>query len=174
MLLEVILKTFDPAFVFSSIAMDAPQPQKTGTEKELLYSKVVVRGQSIELLLECTHVDDYGGDAKSLKRVVDDVLLKQYNIPESIVETLMVCCCADGASANMGKYNGKCFHEFHKNIWKCTCDLFLLLYYSCYEFFFVRCLFVRAVSRVVLGTQLFEGTISFFLAAATNSKEKNT
>ena len=112
---------------FFSIGMDGSQPRKTGTEKELLYSKVVGRGQSVELLLECIHVDDYGGDAKSLKHAVDNVLLKQYNIPENIVETLMVCCCADGASVNMGKYNGKCFRELYKNMWKCTCDLFLLL-----------------------------------------------
>lgn len=103
-----------------------------------------------------------------------DVLLKQYHIPENIVETLIVCYCADHASVNMAKYNDKCLPELYKKIWKSTCDLFLLLHYRSYEFFFVRCLFVRAVSRVVLGTQLFERTISFFLAAATNSKEKNT
>ena len=70
--------------------MDGSQPQKKGTAKALLYSKVVVRGQSIELLLECIHVDDYGGDAKSLKHAVDDVLLNQYNSPENIVDTLIV------------------------------------------------------------------------------------
>ena len=42
-------------------------------------------------------MDDYGG-AKSLKHAVDGVLLKQYNVPENIVETLMVGFCADGAS----------------------------------------------------------------------------
>ena len=106
----MILKTFYPAFVFS-VAMDGSQPCKRGTEKKLLYSKVVVRGQSVELLLECIHIDDYGGDTKSLKHAVDDVLLKQYNISENIVETLMVCCCTDGASVNMGKYSGKCSLE---------------------------------------------------------------
>ena len=69
-----------------------------------------MQGQSIKLFLECINMDDYGRDAKSLKHAVD-VLLKQYNIPENIVETLMVCCCADGASVNMGKYNSKCSHE---------------------------------------------------------------
>ena len=52
--------------------MDGSQPRKTGTEKELLYSKVAVRGQTVELLLGCIYVDDYGGDVKSLKRAVDD------------------------------------------------------------------------------------------------------
>ena len=65
----------------------------------------------VELLLECVHVDDYRGDAKSLKHALDDLLLKQYNIPENIVENLMVCYFVDGASVNMGNYNGKCFHE---------------------------------------------------------------
>ena len=69
-----------------------------------------MQGQSIKLFLECISMDDYGRDAKSSKHAVD-VLLKQYNIPENIVETLMVCCCADGASVNMGKYNSKCSHE---------------------------------------------------------------
>ena len=67
-----------------------------------------MQGQSIKLFLECISMDDYGRDAKSLKHAVD-VLSKQYNIPENIVETLMVC--ADGASVNMGKYNSKCSHE---------------------------------------------------------------
>lgn len=93
---------------FFSITMDGSQPRKTGTEKELLYGKVVIRGQAVELLLECIHVDDYGGDAANLKRAVDDVLLKRFDIPENIVVNLMVCFCADGASVNMGKYNGKC------------------------------------------------------------------
>ena len=49
-------------------------------------------GQSVELLLKCIYADDYVGDTKSLKCA--DVLLKQYNIPENIVENLMVCCSA--------------------------------------------------------------------------------
>ena len=137
LLAEVVIrdiKNISSSVHFFSIAMDGSQPQKTGTAKALLYGKVVVRGQSAELLLECIHVDDYGGDAKSLKHAVD-VLLNQYNIPENIVDTLMVCCCTDGARVNMGKYNGKGFCELYKYIWKCTCDLFLLLYYVAMTFF---------------------------------------
>ena len=137
LLAEVVIrdiKNISSSVHFFSIAMDGSQPQKTGTAKALLYGKVVVRGQSVELLLECIHVDDYGGDAKSLKHAVD-VLLNQYNIPENIVDTLMVCCCTDGARVNMGKYNGKGFCELYKYIWKCTCDLFLLLYYVAMTFF---------------------------------------
>ena len=64
-----ILSSF--CFCFFSIAMDL----KHGREalKTLLYSKVVVRGQSVELLLECTYMDEYGRDSKSSKRASDDV-----------------------------------------------------------------------------------------------------
>ena len=56
--------------------MDGSQQWKTGTEKEFLNSKVVMQRQSVELLLEYIHMDDYGGDAKGLKHAVDNVLLK--------------------------------------------------------------------------------------------------
>ena len=46
-----------------SLAFDGSQPRKTGTEKELLYSKCAIREEAVEHLLECIHVDDYGGDA---------------------------------------------------------------------------------------------------------------
>ena len=62
--------------------MDGFQPRKTGTEKELLYSRVVVPRQSVELILECVYVDYYAGDTRSFEHAVDDILLKQYNIPE--------------------------------------------------------------------------------------------
>lgn len=61
--------------------MDVFQPRKTGTEKELLYSRVVVPRQSVELILECVYVDYYGGDTRSFEHAVD-ILLKQYNIPK--------------------------------------------------------------------------------------------
>ena len=65
--------------------MDGFQPRKTGTEKELLYSRVVVPRQSVELILECVDVDYYGGDTRSFEHAVDDILLKQYNIPEKYI-----------------------------------------------------------------------------------------
>ena len=46
-----------------SLAFDGLQPRKTDTEKELLYSKCAIRGEAVELLLECIHVGDYRGDA---------------------------------------------------------------------------------------------------------------
>ena len=58
-----------------SLAFDGSQPRKTGTEKKLLYSKFASRGEAVELLLECIHVDDYGGDNCDVKCAIDDVIL---------------------------------------------------------------------------------------------------
>ena len=89
-----------------SLAFDGSQPRKTGTEKKLLYSKFASRGEAVELLLECIHVDDYGGDVCDLKGATDDVSLTRYNIPKERYIKLLVCVCADGARVNMGKYRG--------------------------------------------------------------------
>ena len=89
-----------------SLAFDGSQPRKTGTEKKLLYSKFASRGEAVELLLECIHVDDYGGDVCDLKGATDDVSLTRYNIPKERYIKLLVCVCTDGANVNMGKYRG--------------------------------------------------------------------
>ena len=68
--------------------------------KERHWKRTFIQHSCTARTICCIHVDDYGGDTKSLKHVV--VLLKQYNIPEIIVENLMVCCCTDDASVNMG------------------------------------------------------------------------
>ena len=89
-----------------SLAFDGSQPRKTGTEKELLYSKCALRGEAVELLLECIHVDDYGGDVCDLKGATDDVILTRYNIPKERYIKLLVCVCTDVANVNMGKCRG--------------------------------------------------------------------
>lgn len=90
---------------FFSLSMDGSQPRKTGHEKELLYCKVAIRGKAVELLLKCIHMDDYGGNADDLKRAIDDVMIYDYDLKEEYSDRL-VCVCADGASVNMGVYNG--------------------------------------------------------------------
>ena len=89
-----------------SLAFDGLQPRKTGTKKELLYSKCAIRGEAVELLLECIDVDDYRGNACDLKHAIDDVVLTRYNIPKERYIRLLVSVCADGASVSMGKYGG--------------------------------------------------------------------
>ena len=85
--------------------MDGSQPRKTGHEKELLYTKVVIRGQAVELLLKCICMDDYGSDAADLKRDVAETNTTDYKAEREYVDRL-VSVCADGASVNMGIYNG--------------------------------------------------------------------
>ena len=85
--------------------MDGSQPRKTGHEKELLYAKVVIRGQAVALLLKCIHMDGYGSDEADLKRAVDDTITSEY-INEEQYKIKLVCVCADGASVNMGRYKG--------------------------------------------------------------------
>ena len=58
-----------------SLAFDGSQPRKTGTEKELLYSRCALRGEAVVLLLECILVDDYGGDNCDLKCAIDNIIL---------------------------------------------------------------------------------------------------
>ena len=64
-------------------------------EKELLYTKCAIHGEAFELLQECIHVDDHGGDACDLKHVTDKVILTCYNIPKERHIKLLVCVCAD-------------------------------------------------------------------------------
>ena len=85
--------------------MDGSQPRNTGHEKELLYAKVVIRGQAVALLLKCIHMDDYGSDAVDLKRAVDETITSEY-INEEQYKIKLVCVCADGASVSMGRYKG--------------------------------------------------------------------
>ena len=99
--LQQILKSVD----FFSVTMDGSQPRKTGHENEILYTNVVIRGQAVELLLKCIHMDDYGSDAADLKRVVDETITTDYNAEREYADHL-VSDCAGGASVNMGIYNG--------------------------------------------------------------------
>ena len=85
--------------------MDGSQPRKTGHEKELLYAKVVIRGQAVTLLLKCIQMDDYGSDAVDLKRAVDETITSEY-INEEQYKIKLVCVCADGDSVNMGRNKG--------------------------------------------------------------------
>ena len=93
---------------FYATAEDGSQARKTGSEKELVYMKTVIRGQPIELLLKCVHMDDYGSDAADLKEAFDDVFNKEYKMDEKRFQLLLISNCADGASVNMGRYKGAC------------------------------------------------------------------
>ena len=65
--LRADLKNILGGVPFFSITMDGSQPRKTGFEKELVYTKVVVRGKAVGSLLKCVHMNDFGGTADDLQ-----------------------------------------------------------------------------------------------------------
>ncbi|KAK6178299.1 hypothetical protein SNE40_013101 [Patella caerulea] len=94
---------------FFSALMDGSQARKTGAEKELVYVKIVVKGQPVELLLSCQHMPDFGGeDAVSVKTAFDDAFLTKYKLDVDRWSKLLVSICTDGASVNLGVLNGAC------------------------------------------------------------------
>lgn len=94
---------------FMSGEMDGSEARKTKEEKELVYCKVVIRGQPIELLLKCQRMTDFGNvDANGTKNAFDDAFLNVYEVPAERFENLLVGVCADGASVNMGRISGAC------------------------------------------------------------------
>ena len=50
-------------------------------------------------------MDDYGSDAEDLKRAVDETITTDYKADREYADHL-VSVCTDGASVNMGIYNG--------------------------------------------------------------------
>ena len=71
-----------------TLAMDGSQPRKTGFEKELVYAKAVVRGKSVELLLKCIHMNDFGGSADDLNAALD-AFMKEYGIDDLYAKRLV-------------------------------------------------------------------------------------
>lgn len=51
-------------------------------EKRASLHQMSYSWQSFELLLECIHADDYGGDTCDLKHAIDKVILTHYKIPK--------------------------------------------------------------------------------------------
>lgn len=89
--------------------MDGSQARKTGTEKELIYTKVVINGSPAELLLQCQHMADFGGEnAEAVKKAFDSAFIDSYNMSSEWFSTLLINVCCDGASVNMGQYTGAC------------------------------------------------------------------
>ena len=84
--------------------MDGSEARKTKEEKELVFSKLVIKGQPVELLLKCQKMSDFGGvDAGANKSAFDDAFCgKDYALAEERFEKLLIGVCADEASVNMG------------------------------------------------------------------------
>ena len=65
---------------FISMEMDASQIRKSRDEKELIYWKLVVRGEPVELMLKVQKMSTGGGaNADGTKKSVDDAFLACVN-----------------------------------------------------------------------------------------------
>ncbi|XP_064605788.1 zinc finger protein 862-like [Liolophura sinensis] len=91
---------------FFACEQDGSEARKTREEKELIYVKVVIRGEPLELLLKCQKMTDFGGvSAANLKRAIDDAF-QSYNVSGDKYQKGLVSACADGAAVNLGRLNG--------------------------------------------------------------------
>ena len=89
--------------------MDGSEAQKTKDAKELIYCKVLIRGQPVELFLKCQKMADFGGvDAASTKQAFDGAFLQDYSALDQRYKNLLIAVCADGAGVNMGRIFGAC------------------------------------------------------------------
>jgi len=89
--------------------MDGSEARKTKDEKELIYCKVVIRGQPVELFLRCQKMIDFGCvDADCTKKAFDSAFLQDYGVSEERYNNLLIAACADGAGVNMGRISGAC------------------------------------------------------------------
>lgn len=89
--------------------MDGSEARKTKDEKELVYCKVVIRGQPVELFLKCQKMADFGGvDAACTKQAFDGAFLQDYGVSDERYQNLLIAVCADGAGVNMGRISGAC------------------------------------------------------------------
>ena len=86
---------------------------KTREEKELVFCKVVIRGQPVELLLRCQKMADIGGvDAACTKKAFDNAFTTHYDVSPERYNDHLVAVCADGASVNMGTISDKYRHKW--------------------------------------------------------------
>lgn len=106
-----------------SILTDGSQARKTGSEKELVFIKVLHDGISTFMMAGLQDMDDYGDAtasalialADNLRAAVDDVFLKTLGLSEEQYLCGMVSTAADGAAVNTGIiicYNFLLIHFF--------------------------------------------------------------
>lgn len=94
---------------FFSILSDGSQARKTGSEKELVYVRALKSGLPVFYCVSLQNIDNYGdANAENLKRSIDNTFQsnQQVVIPHEAYKNKLVSMTADGASVNMGAYNG--------------------------------------------------------------------
>ncbi|KAL5016137.1 hypothetical protein ScPMuIL_005726 [Solemya velum] len=92
-----------------SILSDGSQARKTGSEKELIFIRVVREGIPVFLCAALQNIDTFGdADANNLKLSIDGAFgnVEKVTIAGDKYTNLLVSATADGASVNTGIYNG--------------------------------------------------------------------
>ena len=90
-----------------SVLSDGSQARKTGSEKDLILTRIERGGLPCYFLISLAKMSDFGGtDAESIKKAIDHSFLKEINISESSFLNCLVGATADGANVNTGTYRG--------------------------------------------------------------------
>lgn len=92
-----------------SLLSDGSQARKTGSEKELVFARVVKDGVTVNLCVALQNIDVFGdANADNLKACIDKVFKDEghIQISDEKYNKLLVSVTADGASVNTGVYNG--------------------------------------------------------------------
>ena len=92
---------------FISLASDASEARKTSEEKELIFSKVLIRGYKgfVPCTFKCQSLKRFGGGtAEGTFEAMKDAAL-QY-VDEEKFKIMLVSLAADGAAVNFGKNAG--------------------------------------------------------------------
>ena len=90
-----------------SVLSDGSQARKTGSEKDLILTRIERGGLPCYFLILLAEMSDFEGtDAESIKKGIDHSFLKEIGISESSFLNCLVGATADGASVNTGKYRG--------------------------------------------------------------------
>ena len=88
------------------VLTDGSEPQKTGSEKELVYVRTTKQGIPVYYCIGLEDVNDHGGaNAEGLKSCLDKTF-EDLGIQDNGYLKCMVSATADGASVNTGIHSG--------------------------------------------------------------------
>ena len=92
---------------FMSVLSDGSQARKTGSEKDLILTRVERGGLPCYFVTSLAEMALFGGtDAQSIKKPIDHSFLTQMDLGITTYGTRLVSATANGAGANVGKYRG--------------------------------------------------------------------
>lgn len=92
---------------FFSTLLDGSQPKQTGSEKELVLTRVERQGLPVYSLASLLEMTDRGGaTAGSLKQAIDEVYINKMKLDGESYKSKLVGATADRASVNTGRFSG--------------------------------------------------------------------